>query len=46
VIKQLSKEAPSYIDMDEMLELISIKGLQNSTKLINLYDEIDTSSSD
>jgi len=30
--------------MDEMLEMISIKGMHNESKLINLYDEIDTSS--
>jgi hypothetical protein len=27
VLKRLCKDAPKYIDMDEMLELLSIKGL-------------------
>lgn len=38
VIRKFSKEAPNYIDLDEMLEFISIKGSQNSKKLINIYD--------
>lgn len=40
----MNKEAPTYIDMDEMLEMVSIKGMHNESKLVSLYDEVDTSS--
>ena len=36
LIKKMSKEAPDYLDMDEMLEYFSIKGLNKSKIFGNL----------
>jgi hypothetical protein len=46
VLKNFCKDAPKYIDMDEVLELLSIKGLQNTQRMIDLYDDVGNSSSE
>ena len=49
LIKKMSKDAPDYLDMDEMLEYFSIKGLNKSKIDGNLnfdWDNITSSESE
>ena len=45
VIKELSKNAPEYLDLDEVLEYFSIKGMRKEKIFGHKFDEEDFDSS-
>jgi hypothetical protein len=46
VLRGVPNEAPKYVDLDEVLELLSLKGTRNSQQLMAFYDELTSSSED